>query len=103
VLEGLVPRLKIANRCTLTDRFLVVQGKHRTYKIHLGSANILMEPNDQYLCIVPGRSSGSKGPAPKLPFEGDSTLSLILSKAMLLASDDKISDRSILSQIRGVP
>jgi hypothetical protein len=24
----------------------------RTYKIHLGSGNILMNPNDQYLCIV---------------------------------------------------
>ena len=32
-----------------------VRGDLRTYKIHLGSSNILMEPNDQYLCIVPGR------------------------------------------------
>jgi hypothetical protein len=28
----------------------VVKGELRTYRIHLGSGNILMEPNDQYLC-----------------------------------------------------
>ena len=53
VLESLLPRLAIADRCRLNGRFLVVQGDLRTYKIHLRSANILMEPNDQYLCIVP--------------------------------------------------
>ena len=45
-----------------TKRFLVVEGDVRTYKIHLGSGNILMEPNDQYLCIVPARGMGSGGP-----------------------------------------
>src|SRR5262249_10834338 len=53
LLERLIPRLKIADRCTLAERFLVVRGQVRTYKIHLGSGNILMSPNDQYLCIVP--------------------------------------------------
>ena len=101
VLERLIPRLKIADRCRLTDRFLVVRGDVRTYKIHLGSSNILMEPNDQYLCIVPGRSQVSGGPADKvfLPFEGDNTLSIILSKAFLLAADWKITDPTILRQI----
>ena len=47
------PVLRIASQCTLSDRFLVVRGKLHTYKIHLGTGNILMEPNDQYLCIVP--------------------------------------------------
>ena len=49
VIERLLPRLKIASRCSLTGKFLVVKGGIRTYKIHLGSGNILMEPNDQYL------------------------------------------------------
>src|SRR5262249_23555509 len=57
ILERLLPRLKIAGRCALTDRFLVVQGYMRTYKIHLGSGNVLMAPNDQYLCIVPEKAS----------------------------------------------
>lgn len=99
VLERLLPRLKIAERCTLSDKFLVVRGDIRTYKIHLGSGNILMSPNDQYLCIVVAR--GGKGDDSKifLPFEGDSMMSIILSKAFLLSDDKKITDTTILSQL----
>jgi hypothetical protein len=61
LLERLIPRLKIADRCSFTDRFLVVRGDLRTYKVHLGSGNILMEPNDQYLCIVPKQSAAAGG------------------------------------------
>jgi hypothetical protein len=101
ILERLVPRLKIAGQCSFTDRFLVVRGKLRTYKIHLGSGNILMEPNDQYLCIVPARSPGTVGADHLfLPFEGDGTLSIVLSKAFLLAADDTIKDPTIVRQIR---
>ena len=99
ILEGLVPRLKIANVAELKDKFLVVKGKLRTYKIHIGSTNILMEPNDQYLCIVPDRGKKEMPGNVFLPFEGDSGLSVILSKAMLLAEDDKIIDPTITSQI----
>ncbi len=101
VLQCLIPRLKIADRCRLTERFLVVQGDVRTYKIHLGSGNILMEPNDQYLCIVPARGAANGGLAGEvfLPFEGDGTLAIILSKAFLLAEDKKIKDPTILHQI----
>jgi hypothetical protein len=101
VLERLVPRLKIADRCSFSDRFLVVRGKKRTYKIHLGSGNILMEPNDQYLCIVPdGRARATQDDL-FLPFEGDNTLSIVISKALLLAEDTKIKDPTILRQIDG--
>lgn len=101
VLERLVPRLKIAGACSLEGRFLVVRGSLRTYKIHLGSGNILMEPNDQYLCIVPDRAGAARGAQGLvLPFEGDSTLSVILSKAFLLADDTRITDPTITRQIR---
>ncbi|GAB1822561.1 DUF4132 domain-containing protein [Herbidospora sp. RD11066] len=96
-LARLLPRLTIAERCTLTDRFLVVRGDLRTYKIHLGSANILMEPNDAYLCIVAGRASST---GLFLPFEEDGRLSLILSKAFLLADDTAITDPTITRQLR---
>jgi hypothetical protein len=75
-----------------------VNGKVRNYKIHLGSGNILMEPNDQYLCIVPDGSKRSKENV-FLPFEGDNLLSIILSKAIMLSEDDKITDPTIISQI----
>ena len=101
VLEGLLPRLKIAARCQVTDKFLVVQGDIRTYKIHLGSSNILMEPNDQYLCIVPSRGKAETGKERLfLPFDGDQTLAVILSKAMMLANDRKITDETIVRQIQ---
>ncbi len=101
VLEGLLPRLKIAARCRLTDRFLVVRGDIRTYKIHLGSGNILMEPNDQYLCIVPSRGqAGLERQSLFLPFEGDRTLAVILSKAFMLADDTRIKDETIARQLR---
>jgi Domain of unknown function (DUF4132) len=99
VLKDLLPGLAIAPRCRLEERYLVVEGKVRTYRIHLGSGNIQMEPNNQYLCIVRDRTAGSKHV--RLPFEGDDTLSIILSKAFMLADDDKIKDASIRSQIQG--
>ena len=103
----LVPRLGIADRLRVADKFLVVRGDLRTYKIHLGSANILMEPNDQYLCIVADRGAAlNVGPGKVfLPFEeGGGRLSMILSKAFLLAEDSKIKDPTILRQLgRPVP
>lgn len=78
-----------------------VKGKYRTYKIHLGSGNILMEPNDQYLCIVEARGTQSADTRKLvLPFEGDHRMAVILSKTFLLAKDDKITDKTILSQIK---
>ncbi|HZW10791.1 MAG TPA: DUF4132 domain-containing protein, partial [Phycisphaerales bacterium] len=99
LLSRLLPRLKIADRCSLDGRFLRVRGDIRTYNIHLGSGNILMEPNNQYLCIVPGRSDPALPQKLYLPFEGDRTLAIILSKAFLLADDMKITDPTITSQI----
>ncbi|HUB50883.1 MAG TPA: DUF4132 domain-containing protein [Terracidiphilus sp.] len=101
ILEGLIPRLKIAKQCSLADKFLVVKGSRRTYKIHLGSGNILMEPNDQYLCIVPDSHARMRNDQVYLPFEGDATLSIILSKAFLLSEDEKIKDSTINRQIDG--
>jgi hypothetical protein len=96
-LKRVIPRTKIADRCELTERHLVVRGQLYTYKIHLGSANILMEPGNTYLCIVPSRR---EPPEPVfLPFEDD-RLALILSKAFLLADDARITDPSIVAQLR---
>jgi hypothetical protein len=96
-LAWIVPRLKIASRLGIDDRFLRVRGNLNTYKIHIGSGNVLAGPDDRYLCIVPAGKSSSKV---MLPFDDDPALSLILSKAMLLAADDKISDETILRQLK---
>lgn len=56
-----------------------------------------MSPNDCYLCIVATRD----GRASKLflPFDDDPVLSLILTKAFLLADDTKFDDETILAQM----
>lgn len=98
ILERLLPKLKIAKVAEIKDKYLIIKGKRRTYKIHVGSTNILMEPNDQYLCIVEKRGAEMPGGV-FLPFEGDHGLAVLLSKAFLLADDDKITDPTILSQL----
>ena len=100
VIGRLLPGLVIADRAELTDRWLVVRGDLRTYKIHLGSGNILMQPSDTYLCIVPARGQAAATGRLFLPFDDDPMLGLILSKAFLLANDKSIGDASITRQIR---
>jgi hypothetical protein len=99
VLERIIPRLKVAERCSFSEKFLIVRGDLRTYKIHFGSGNILMSPNDQYLCIVPRAPSDGAAGKLFLPFDGDNLLSIIVSKALLLADDAKIKDPTIVNQI----
>ena len=99
VLERLLPRLKIRDKARIEGKFLFVDGTRHTYKIHIGSGNILICPNDRYLCIVPGRGKDRNVGQVFLPFEGDNGLSIVLSKAFMLADDDKITDPTILSQL----
>jgi hypothetical protein len=94
----IVPKLSIADRLEITDKFLVVQGKRQKYAIHFGSSNIQILPSNRYLCIVPG-GTPKEARDIKLPFEGDSTFSTILSKAFLLVDEDKIKDETILRQL----
>lgn len=98
LLSEIIPSLKIADRLALEERYLVVRGNLRTYRIHLGSANVQMEPDDQYLCIVPARGRGAGKVF--LPFPEDDRFGVILSKAFLLASDDRITDPTITGQLR---
>ncbi|WP_436740438.1 DUF7737 domain-containing protein [Streptomyces sp. BBFR102] len=98
LLTRMLPRLAVGDRCHVDGRFLHVRGTLHTYKIHLGSGNILTAPDDRYLCIVPKAVPERSSPV-YLPFEGDRTLSVILSKAMMLADDTKITDPTVLSQL----
>jgi hypothetical protein len=98
VLQKLVPKLAIRDRCRFSGRYLIVRGDWHEYRIHLGSGNVMMEPGSRYLCIV--RGGGDSAANVPLPFEGDTMLGIILSKAFLLANDKAIKDPLIHSQIR---
>jgi hypothetical protein len=98
MLAQLLPRLSIADRCILEERYLSVRGDLRTYRIHIGSGNVLMSPDDRYLCIVTARDPRAEKLF--LPFENEgvlSVLSIILSKAFMLANDSSIADRKIVA------
>ena len=103
LLERFIPRLAIKDRCPLDGRFLVVRGERATYRIHLGSGNVLMEAGSRYLCIVEGAATKATSRKLPLPFEGDHKLSLTLSKTFLLADDRKIKDETILRQLPSSP
>ena len=97
ILERLLPRLALRDRCRIEGRFLEVRGDLHQYRIHLGSGNVLIEPGSRYLCIVQG--PGDKAERVPLPFEGDRILAVILSKAFLLVDDTKIRDETIRRQL----
>jgi hypothetical protein len=97
ILERLLPKLAIGPKCRLEGHFLWVQGTRGEYRIHLGSANVQKEPGSRHLCIVQG--PGDSAAPLQLPFDGDHVLSMILSKALLLANDAKIKDATILKQL----
>ena len=96
LLERLVPRLGFADRCSFDETSLLVQGTRHLYRIHLGSAAVQIAATRRHVCIVPARVPGV---VVRLPFAGDTTLSMILSKAALLVRDDQITDPVILLQI----
>ncbi len=99
-LKNIIPKLKISEACSIEGNFLIIEGKIRKYKIHIGSTNILMYPNDEYLCIVADKTKKDNTNNLFIPFDDDTAISIIISKAFLLYDDDKITDKTIVSQIR---
>jgi hypothetical protein len=99
LIAAIAPKLAIADRLEIGDKFLIVTGKRQKYAIHFGSSNIQILPSNRYLCIVPDRGGGKWAERVKLPFAGDSLLSIILSKAFLLIDESQIKDPTILAQL----
>lgn len=98
LIARIAPKLAIADLLEVTEKFLIVQGRRQKYAIHFGSGNIQILPSNRYLCIVANpEKQGSR--KLKLPFTGDTMLSIILSKAFLLTDESKIKDRRILAQL----
>ncbi|MES1022924.1 DUF4132 domain-containing protein [Gloeocapsa sp. BRSZ] len=98
LIQRLVAALGLAN-VTVAGHFAQVQGKLACYQVHLASAAIHIEPG-HHLCVVPDR--WGKQQRIFLPFtdSGNSKISEVVSKILLLANDDKIKDKSIVHQIQ---
>jgi len=95
VVRALFQRLALTS-VSCVEHFAYIKGKLATYRVHLGSGVIHIQPGN-YLCIVP---SGSHSESLYLPFaDTDNKMTEIISKIFLLIEDDKIKDESILRQI----
>ena len=98
VLAALIADLGLA-RVTVEGHSAVVRGTRATYRVHLTSGSIHVDPGG-HLCVVPASFGARAHRRLFLPFaDEDQLTSVILSKVLLLAEDEKISDPSILTQL----
>lgn len=83
--------------------FAFVEGKLASYRVHLASGAIHVDPGG-HICVVPQGWGRAREDSLFLPFaepdRADRTMVEIMSKILLLLADDKIEDPSILAQIR---
>ncbi|MEV4415982.1 DUF4132 domain-containing protein [Catellatospora sp. NPDC049609] len=98
VLSALIADLGL-RKVSVDGAAALVQGSRATYRVHLTSGSIHVEPGG-HLCVVPAGFGDRPHRRLFLPFADDDPMtSVILSKVLLLAEDDKITDPSILSQL----
>ncbi|MEU4620375.1 DUF4132 domain-containing protein [Actinoplanes sp. NPDC023801] len=98
VLTALIAELGLT-RVAVDGTAAVVRGSRATYRVHLTSGSIHVEPAG-YLCVVPAGFGATAHRRLFLPFaDEDRMTSVILSKVLLLAEDEKITDPSILQQL----
>jgi hypothetical protein len=101
LLAALIGELGLA-RVSVDGTSAVVRGSRATYRVHLNSGSIHVEPGG-YLCVVPASFGGTAHRNLFLPFADDDRMtSVILSKVLLLGEDEKITDQSILDQLARV-
>lgn len=86
-------------RVTVEGTSALVRGSRATYRVHLTSGSIHLEPGG-YLCVVPKSFGGAAHRELFLPFaDEDRMTSVILSKVLLLNDDEHITDPAILAQL----
>ncbi len=97
LVEALVDDLGISG-VTFDESAAFVAGKLASYRVHLGTGAIYIEPG-RHLCVVPKGWRGKNDLF--LPFvdDADERISLIISKILMFSSDHKIRDSTILAQI----
>jgi len=87
------------HRVTVEGSAAVVRGSRATYRVHLTSGSIHLQPGG-YLCVVPASFGGTTHKQLFLPFaDEDAMTSVILSKVLLLNDDEHITDPVILAQL----
>lgn len=86
ILKHVIPYLSISGKVSLEGNFMRVQGGLHSYKIHIGSANVLRESDNTFIRLnTDGKGTGLHKIF--MPVERDKILSVIICKALLLAED----------------
>jgi hypothetical protein len=104
ILNRLLSKIGQLAACTIEGRHLIVPGRLRTYRIHLGSGTATMEPGSATIVLKKGKN-GLRAGIPKqdslyLPFEGDELLFDILNTALVLTKDDQITDPALRKKLQ---
>lgn len=73
----------------------LVQGTRATYRVHLGSGTIFLEPEGKSVTLRPGPT-----PAPLPVEDADSGTARVLTTVLSLAQDAQIADPAFLRQLR---
>jgi Domain of unknown function (DUF4132) len=101
LLRALVADLGLP-RVNVEGHYAMVRGSRTRYRVHLGSGSIHVDPGG-YLCVVPASFGQQAHRNLFLPFaDADTMTSVILSKVLMLAEDEKITDPSILAQLERI-
>jgi len=91
-------RLFKADNVEVKERYIVIDGQHGSYNIHLGSGMVSKGGLQLNIIAVQSQHRGRMF----LPFLDDDPKSAeIISKMKLLAEDDRIKDPTVLGQILG--
>src|SRR5581483_8438075 len=99
LLRERLAQLDLEPTVRVEGRLVYINGKRCRYRVDLGNGTIYTEPGERYLCIVPRYDTQKL----YLPFEeNDFKTAEILSKILLLAHDETITDATILRQLPAV-
>lgn len=99
ILALLIPQTAFSERYSVDGQYLFVRGELASYKIHIGSGDVWNAATNGWIPIDPKMSAKTANLF--LPDEGDIMLTVILSKAYLLAEDNLIADKGLLDKIAG--
>jgi hypothetical protein len=100
LLERVLPKTRIADRCRIETGFLDVRGQLGSYRIQLGwcSAMLVTESGIRFLRIPQKVLNAVDLDAAAIPIELDYRTEMVLRKAYVLADDWKIEDPELVRQ-----
>lgn len=103
MIESLLPELGAGDAVTLEKRHVLVKGKRYHYRIHLGSGDVMVIPQQRQIVIPDKKMTTAQNKLSDYqPLHDDERLNSILQKITMLLRDDRIRDQTILDQLNAL-